>query len=68
MLEITKDMVIADLLQTDIARDAVAVLQSIGMHCLGCVMASRETLDEACQAHNVDVDDIVSKLAALVKQ
>ena len=67
MVEITKDMVIADLLKTDIAQDAVPVLQSMGMHCLGCVMASRETIEEACQAHSVDADDIVSKLKALTQ-
>ena len=68
MTQITKDTIIADLLKTDIAEEAVPVLQSMGMHCLGCVMASNETIGEACQAHNVDTDEIVSKLAALVKQ
>ena len=68
MVQITKEMVIADLLKTDIAEEAVPVLKAMGMHCLGCVMASRETIEEACLAHNVDADDIVSKLKALVKQ
>ena len=65
MTQITKDTVIADLLKTDIAEEAVPLLQSIGMHCLGCVMASSETIEEACQAHDVDPDEIVSKLLAL---
>ena len=68
MVTITKDTVIADLLKTDIAQEAVPVLQSIGMHCLGCIMATQETIGEACQAHNVDADDLVAKLTALVKQ
>ena len=68
MMQITKDMVIADLLDMDISEEAIPVLQSMGMHCLGCVMASKETIGEACQAHNVDVDEIVSKLTAMVKQ
>ena len=68
MVQITKDTVIADLLKTDIAEDAVPVLQSIGMHCLGCVMASSETIAEACQAHDVDPEVLVSKLLALVSQ
>ena len=68
MTQITKDTVIADLLKTDIAEAAVPVLQSIGMHCLGCVMATRETIGEACQAHNVNTDELVSKLMSLVKQ
>ena len=66
--QITKEMVIADLLKTDIGEDAVPVLQSMGMHCMGCVMASRETIEEACLAHNVNADEIVSKLLALIKQ
>jgi len=68
MTEITKDTIIADLLRTDIADEAVPVLQAIGMHCLGCVMASSETIEQACQAHSVDADEIVSKLMSLVKQ
>ena len=68
MTQITKDTVIADLLKTDIAEAAIPVLQSIGMHCLGCVMASSETIEEACHAHNVDANEVVSKLLSLVKQ
>ena len=68
MTQITKDTVIADLLETDIAQDAVPLLQSIGMHCLGCVMASQETIEQACNAHGVDAESIVSKLTALIKQ
>jgi len=68
MTTITKDTVIADLLKTDIAQEAVPVLQSIGMHCLGCIMATQETIGEACQAHNVNADDLVAKLVALTKQ
>ena len=67
MTQITKDMVIADLLELDIAEDAVPILQSMGMHCLGCVMASKETIEEACQAHDVNADEIVAKLLALVR-
>ena len=67
-MQITKDTIIADLLNTDFAQDAVPVLQEMGMHCLGCVMASSETIGEACQAHDVDADDIISRLTALVRQ
>ena len=68
MTQITKDTIIADLLKTDIAEEAVPLLHAIGMHCLGCVMASSETIADACQSHNVDADELVSKLEALVKQ
>ncbi|MCL2045796.1 MAG: DUF1858 domain-containing protein [Oscillospiraceae bacterium] len=68
MAQITKDMVIADLLETDIAEDALPILQELGMHCLGCVHANKETLAEACEAHDVDVDLIVEKLTALLNR
>ena len=68
MTQITKDTVIADILKTEIAEDAVPLLQEIGMHCLGCVMASSETIAEACEAHDVDADELVSKLLSLVAQ
>ena len=66
MTQITKDTIIADIL--NIAPDAVPLFQSIGMHCLGCAMASGETLGEACAAHGVDVDELLPKISALVKQ
>ena len=68
MIQITRDMIIADLLETDIAQDAVPILQEMGMQCLGCAMASKETIGEACDAHDVDVNDIIAKLTALIKQ
>ena len=69
MAEFTKDTVIADVLS--VAPDSAPVFLSIGMHCLGCVMASGETIEEACAVHGVNVDaflvalnDFVSKNAA----
>ena len=68
MAQITRDTIIKDILEMDIAEEAVPLFQSIGMHCLGCAMASSETLGEACEAHGVDADELLSKLMALVKQ
>jgi len=66
MLQITKDTIIADILK--IAPDSVPLFRSIGMNCLGCAMASGETLGQACDAHGVDVDDLLSKLTEFIKQ
>jgi len=60
MSQITKDTIIADIL--DIAPGAITLFSSIGMHCLGCAMASGETLGEACAAHGVNVDEFLVKL------
>jgi len=35
------------------------------MNCLGCAMASGETLGEACAAHGVDVDELLGKLSKI---
>jgi len=66
MSQITKDTIIADILK--IAPDSVPLFRSIGMNCLGCAMASGETLGQACAAHGVDVDDLLSKLTEFVEQ
>ena len=33
-----------------------------GMHCLGCVMASGEDLEQACGVHGIDCDALVEKI------
>jgi len=65
MSQITKDTIIADILR--IAPDSAPLFRSIGMNCLGCAMASGETLEQACAAHGVDVDDLLLKLSEFTK-
>jgi hybrid cluster-associated redox disulfide protein len=64
-MTITKDTIIADILK--IAPNSVPLFQSIGMHCLGCAMASGETLEEACAAHGVNLDEFLEELNAFVE-
>lgn len=52
MFEISRDTMISEILSN--APEAMPVFQNIGMHCLGCAMASGETLEQACLAHDVD--------------
>lgn len=64
---ITKDMLIADALKQGNI-DAIAnVLFSVGMHCLGCALAHNETVEDAANAHGVDVDDLVERLNEAAK-
>ena len=48
--------------------EAVDVLLSIGMHCLGCPTSSMESLEQACAVHGIPaqqvVDAINEKIAA----
>ena len=66
MSQITKDTVIADIL--NVAPESVPLFKQIGMNCLGCAMASGETLGEACMVHGVDPDDFLKSLSAYIKQ
>ena len=48
--------------------EAVEVLMSIGMHCLGCPASQSESLGDACTVHGFDpapvVDAINERIAA----
>lgn len=66
MAEITRDTIIADIL--NIAPESAPLFMSIGMHCLGCAMANGETLGEACEVHGVDFDKFLEQLKAYVKE
>ena len=59
-MKITKDMLIGEVL--DIDSSAAEYFFEIGMHCLGCAMASGETLEQACLAHDVDPDAFLEQL------
>ena len=62
-MEITKDMIIGELLT--VKPEAAEVLLSMGMHCLGCPSARGETIGQACEVHGVDVDEILAQINAL---
>ena len=66
MSDITKDTVISEILT--IAPESAPLFRSIGMNCLGCAMASGETLGEACSVHGVDPDSFLEKLTDYIKQ
>ena len=63
-MQITKDTVIGDILT--IAPETAPLFVSIGMHCLGCAMASGETLGEACAVHGVDADELLEQINARI--
>ena len=37
-------------------------LEEMGMHCVGCHLSPRETLEQACMTHGIDVDELIEKL------
>lgn len=60
MKEITKDMLIGDILDAD--RGTAMFFFEMGMHCLGCPSARGESVEEACAVHGVDTDELVSRI------
>lgn len=60
MAKFKKDMTINEILEQD--PDKIDVLLATGMHCIGCWAATDETLEEACQVHGIDVEDVLEEL------
>ena len=42
--------------------NAEEILLSFGMHCLYCPCAQAETLEEACEVHDLDVEVVLKAL------
>jgi hybrid cluster-associated redox disulfide protein len=64
MFEVTKDTIISDVMMN--APNTMQMFQDIGMHCMGCALATGETVDEACSVHGVDTDAFLKKLNAFI--
>ena len=60
MAQVTKEMSIAEVLRLN--EGTVPIFLSYGMHCLGCPMATSESIGDAGAAHGVDVDQLVTEL------
>jgi hybrid cluster-associated redox disulfide protein len=58
--KITKHMTIAEALK--LKPQIAAVLMTRGMHCLGCVIAQGETIEQAAEVHGLDVDELINAL------
>ena len=69
---INKNMKIAELLELNVSEEKInkiaETLFSFGMHCLGCAMASGETLVEAAMVHGIDIDEMVEALNKVVNE
>lgn len=58
--QIHKDMLINDIIEVDPGN--AAILMASGMHCIGCMAAAGETLEEAAGVHGMDADDLVKDI------
>jgi len=55
-----KTTIIGDILDAD--PTTASYFFEMGMHCLGCPASRGETLEEACEVHGIDPDELVLKL------
>lgn len=61
-MKIEKDTKIGEIVEK--APEKAEILLEAGMHCLGCPASQAETLEEACDVHGIDVDELLEKLNA----
>ncbi|CDE82319.1 hydroxylamine reductase [Clostridium sp. CAG:273] len=59
-MKIEKTTTIGEILEK--APEKADLLLEAGMHCLGCPASQMETLEEACEVHGIDADELVEKL------
>lgn len=60
MTHVTNDMPLAEVLEKD--PGVANILFDYGMHCLGCIMASGETLGQAAEVHGIDPEQLSTKI------
>ena len=59
-MEFKKETLIGEILEK--APEKADILLEVGMHCLSCPASQMESLEEACEVHGIDVDEVLSKL------
>ncbi|MBC6695454.1 DUF1858 domain-containing protein [Terrisporobacter mayombei] len=57
---ITKSNTIGEILQ--LCPNAAEILMKFGMGCLGCPSAQVETLEQACEIHGLNLDEVLTAL------
>ena len=57
---ITKDMTIGEVIKLN--QDAAQILMRFGMGCLGCPSAQVETVEQACEVHGLNLEEVLAAL------
>lgn len=59
-MEITRETVIGDIVDFD--PETAEVFMDCGMHCIECPVSRMESIEEACEVHGVDPDELIENL------
>ena len=65
-MTIDKSMNIVEILR--INEGIADILMASDMHCLGCIMAHGETLEQACAVHGIDPDALTQQINDFLAQ
>lgn len=66
MAEITKEMKISEIMALN---ELIApFLMQNGMGCVSCAASQAESLEEACEAHGINVDDLTEDLNDVLRE
>ena len=66
MADITKDMKISEIMALN---ELIApFLMQNGMGCVSCAASQAESLEEACEAHGINVDDLTEDLNDVLRE
>ena len=62
---VTREMLIGEIVQK--GEKYTEILLAAGMHCLGCPASAAESLEEACEVHGINVDEVLEQLNAVTE-
>ena len=65
-MTLNKEMTIMEVLGYCDQQSVVDLLQGYGMHCLGCMVAHGETVEQAAYVHGIDADELIAELQKYV--
>jgi hybrid cluster-associated redox disulfide protein len=58
--KVNKDQTIAEILK--LRPQAASALMAHGMHCLGCIIAQGETLEQAAEVHGIPIQELLDSI------
>jgi hybrid cluster-associated redox disulfide protein len=64
--KVTKKMNFMEIIEKN--PESIGILFNRGMHCIGCGMASMETLEEGALAHGLDPDKLVDEINSSIEK
>ena len=58
--QVNKDSLIGEVLDYD--KETAEFFFEMGMHCVGCPASRGESIEEACEVHGVDCNEMIEKI------